>query len=127
MNQINVTVHNMSTDEKYLYMDEDMTPQRAVMLAYIQHELDNWNTWEYPQLMKDLEPRLEYGLMTVGLGDYAAMVHMLKTEDGKAFCTCGKWSTSAEEAGEDLMNMFQGHVDRVRSELLSAHRHYHIK
>ena len=58
-------VYQLGTRDKYIYT---VPPEQAVVNAYYQYALNNYNTWEYDYSLV----RYSVSAMTVYCGDFAA-------------------------------------------------------
>lgn len=64
-----VKVTNLSTLKEVGYLHDN--PKQAVVCAYEQFTIGNWNTWTYKPFAE--HPEATEGKMTVACGDWVAM------------------------------------------------------
>lgn len=60
---MNTTVYQLGTRNEYIYT---VPPEQAVVNAYYQYALNDYNTWEYDYSL------VRYSARTVYCGDFAA-------------------------------------------------------
>ena len=65
MNIMKTIVYQLGTENKYIYT---VPPEQAVVCAYYQYGLNNYNTWKYDYSMA----RYSDTARTVYCGDFAA-------------------------------------------------------
>lgn len=74
-------VYNLNNEDIITY-DNSLTAEESVIIAYMQYELKDWNTWDYKSKIEKYKNHLCYGKCTVTMGDYCTFTNKVVYVNG---------------------------------------------